>query len=148
VPVEVEEYLVERSARMGQVGGGVGGAMGGGGAGLLGGRSGGARGGERGARRIHTLVEERTGRLGLTEEQIRTRVESAAPKAQELPAQDVLRWAVPVGLTGLTHIIIDVSSTADDGEGQVVLRAFGKEGLITRHPTKQLADELWTALEQ
>ncbi len=148
VPAEVEEYLVERNAQLGQVAAGVGGAIGGGGAGLLGGRRGGARGGERGARRIQTLVEERTGPLGLTEEQIRTRVVSAAPKAQEMPARDVLRWAVPVGKTGLTHIVIDVGTTAGDGDGQVVLRAFGKEGLITRHPTKQLADELWTALEQ
>jgi hypothetical protein len=94
------------------------------------------------------LVEERTGPLQLSEEQIRARVASAAPKAQEMPAQNVLRWAVPLGLTGLTHVVVDVATTADKGEGQVVLRAFGKEGLITRHPTKQLADELWTALEQ
>ena len=64
-----------------------------------------------------------------------------------MPAKDVLRWAVPVGWTGLTHVVVDVATTADDGEGHVVLRAFGKEGPITRHPTKQLADELWAALE-
>lgn len=148
VPDEVEEYLVERSARAGQIGGGIGGAIGGGDGGFLGGRSGGARGGERGARRIHTSVEERTAHVQLTEEQIRARVVSAAPRAQEMPANDVLRWAVPVGSTGLTQVVIDVATTVDDGGVQVVLRAFGKEGLITRHPTKQLADQLLTALEQ
>jgi hypothetical protein len=146
VPDEVEEYLVGRIARAGQVGGAAGGAIGGGGAGLLGGRRGGARGGERGARRIQTLVEERKGHLELTQEQVRARVLSVAPKAQEMPAKDRLRWAVPVGVTGLTQVVVDVATTADDGDGQVVLRAFGKEGMISRHPTKQLADELWTAL--
>jgi hypothetical protein len=61
------------------------------------------------------LVEERTGHLQLTEEQIRARVVSAAPRAQEMPAKDVLRWAVPVGSTGLTQVVIDVATTVDDG---------------------------------
>jgi hypothetical protein len=124
----VEEYLVERSARTGQIAGGIGGAIGGGGAGFVGGRSGGARGGERGARRIRTLVEERTGHLQLTEEQMRARVASAAPKAQEMPAKDVQRWAVPVASTGLTHVVIDVATTADDGGGQVVYVRSAKRG--------------------
>jgi hypothetical protein len=55
-------------------------------------------------------------------------VASAAPKAQEMPAKDVQRWAVPVASTGLTHVVIDVATTADDGGGQVVYVRSAKRG--------------------
>jgi hypothetical protein len=60
----------------------------------------------------------------------------------------VLRWAVPIGGTGLANILVDIDASGGESGGQIVLRAFGKEGAITRHPTSRLADELWTALEQ
>ncbi|MGH9028326.1 MAG: hypothetical protein ACRDV4_01720 [Acidimicrobiales bacterium] len=146
VPPEVEEYLVARNVKAGQIGGTIGGALGGGAPGMLGGRRGALRGADRGARRIHTTVEERTGALALTEDQVYEHVMSAVPKAEELPASGVQRWAVPVGVTGLVHVVVDIAITGEPG-GQTVLRAFGKEGLITRHPTRQVADQVWSALE-
>jgi hypothetical protein len=131
VPYEVEEYLVGRNVIAGQI--------------AAPGRTG-ARGAERGARRIHTTVEERSGDLRLSDEQVGERVMNSSPDADQLPAEGLLRWAVPLGVTGLQHIVIDIAN--DLATGQIVLRAYGKEGLISRHPTQRMADEIWSALQQ
>ena len=73
----------------------------------------------------------------------------AAPRAKRLPAKHVLRWAVPVG-TGYTHIVVDVTVTADGDDSQVILRAFGKDRLwlLAFGSTRRLADKLWSAIAQ
>ncbi|MGH9171179.1 MAG: hypothetical protein ACRD0Z_09960 [Acidimicrobiales bacterium] len=147
VPVEVEDYLVERNIKAGQMGATIGGGLAGGGGGAFAARHGARRGGERGARRIMTTVEERRGDLSLSQDELQERVHSVAPKAIALPAGSGLnRWAVPFGTTGLLHVVVDVA-TSDDGDGpHTVLRAFSKEGIISRHPTKRVADEIWAAI--
>ena len=76
--------------------------------------------------RLLTVVEERTGQVALTRQQVAERVTACVPKAKPLPALQVLRWAVPVG-TGYRHIVVDVAVTADGDGSQVALRAFGKD---------------------
>lgn len=145
VPDEVEQYLIDRNIQAGQIGATIGGGVAGGAGGAMAARRGARRGGERGARRIMTTVEERTGVVSLSEDQLQERVLSVAPKAISLPATSGLRWAIPIGATGLMHVVVDVT-TAPGGGNDTVLRAFGKEGIITRHPTQRTADEIWAAI--
>jgi hypothetical protein len=71
-----------------------------------------------------------------------------APEAGRLPAEGVLRWVVPIGPTGLNHVVVEVAVDANSRAGEVFLRAYGKEGLLTHHPTKRLADEVWSELNR
>ena len=148
VPVEVEDYLVALSARAGQIGGSAGGAVSAGGAGAFGGGRGGARGGARAATRMKTKVEERSGNVPGTPDEVAGRLAAAFPKAQPLPAAGRLRLAVPIGITGLQQIILDLDlAPAGPGSVQALLRGYGKEGLLSTHPTLKTADRAWSAIQ-
>lgn len=139
VPPEIEDYLIALFARAGQIGGAIGGGAAG--------SHGGARGGARGAARLKTKVEERSGDVPGTADQVATRLTGAFQKANRLEAGDHLRLAVPLGLTGLQQIIIDAElSPADDASVHVRLRGFGKEGLLSRNPTRSVTDRAWAAI--
>lgn len=146
VPQQVEEYLIGIYARAGSIGGSVGGRIGAGAPGASGGASGGARGGARGARRLATVVEERSGHVDLSEAEVRDRIMARLPGAEPLPADDVWRVTVPIGVTGLQRVVVDLVTSPENGGSHVLLRAFGKEGVITRHPTRRTATDLWAAL--
>jgi len=154
VPPEVENYLTELYARAGQLGGSIGGiaagAIGGPGAAGAGSR-GGARGGARGAARLKTRVESHSGEIRGTPAAITARLTAAFPKAVPLPAADRVRFAVPLGLTGLQHIVIDLllgsAQDGPDGPGVLVtLCGYGKEGIINRKPTRTVTDQAWAAV--
>jgi hypothetical protein len=148
VPVEVEDYLVALFARAGQIGGSVGGAVGGGGAGAFGGGRGGARGGARAATRMKTKVEERSGDVPGTPDEVAARLAAQFPKARPLPAAGRLRLAVPIGITGLQQVIIDLDlAPAGPGRVQAQLRGYGKEGLLSAHPTLKTVDKAWSAIQ-
>jgi hypothetical protein len=138
VPAEVEDYLIGLAGRAGQIGGAIGGAAG---------SRGGGRGGARGAARLQTKVEQRSGDVPGTAEQVAARLTRAFPKATPLEAGGHLRLAVPVGVTGLQQIVIDAElTTADSTQVHVRLRGFGKEGLISRKPTRSVTDQAWAAI--
>jgi hypothetical protein len=138
VPPEVEEYLVGLNMAAGAAGAKLAtpiGAFGGVSSSHLSRR--GARGGERGARWLRTLVEERAVPAGMSSEAVTAAVLAANPRATRMQSgPTVLRFALPLGRTGLQHVVLDVPLT----EGP--LRAFGKEGLLNRHPTARTADEV------
>ena len=154
VPAEIEEFLIGLYVRAGQIGGAIGGVAAGAIAGpgaAAGARRGGGRGGARGAARLSTKVEERAGDVPGTAEQIAARLVAAFPRATRLPDSEHVRLAVPVGLTGLQQIVIELefraaAHQADNGRVPVRLRGFGKEGLISRKPTRTVTDQAWTAV--
>jgi hypothetical protein len=134
VPVEVEQYLIGLYARAGQVGGSLGGAG-----------DGGARGGARGAARLRTVVEDRTVSTSTPGSGVPARVTEAFPQAERISARDdVLRLAIPLGRTGLQRIVVDVRLAGPTPEATqpVLVRAYGKEGLLSRKPTARIADQV------
>ncbi len=154
IPPEIEDYLIGLYARAGQLGGSIGGiaagAIGGPGAAAAGSR-GGARGGARGASRLKTKVESHSGEARGTRAEITARLTAAFPKAVPLPAADRVRIAVPLGLTGLQQIVIDLmfGSVLDGPDGPAVLITlcgYGKEGIINRKPTRTVTDQAWAAV--
>jgi hypothetical protein len=151
VPHEVEEYLVDRNAAAGELGGRIGGSIGGGLAGVggrggAGGARGGARGGALGARMLKTVVEERVGVCPGTAQEMLARVAAAVPQARELSRDgERTRFAVPLGRTGLQHIVVDLVLRplgSDPATTEVRLCAYGKEGLLSRKPTAATADKV------
>jgi hypothetical protein len=149
VPAEIEDYLIGLSVRAGQIGGQIGGVV----AGAIAGPGGaaGSRGGPRSAAwtaaRMKTRVEQRNGDVPGTAEQVTARLTGAFPKAKPLPAGEHLRLAVPLGLTGLQHIVLDAEfGPATESHVQVRLRGFGKEGLLNRKPTRTVTDQAWAAI--
>jgi len=150
VPPEIEDYLIGLSVRAGQIGGSIGsvaaGAIAGPGA-AAGAARGGARGGARGAARLKTRVEERAGEAPGTAAEVTARLTAAFPRATPMTASDRVRMAVPVGITGLQQIVIDVELGPASGACVPVrLRGFGKEGLINRKPTRTITDQAWAAI--
>jgi hypothetical protein len=96
-------------------------------------------------------VEERSGDAPGTADQIAARLVAAFPRATRLPLSEHVRLAVPVGLTGLQQIVNDLEfrtaeDQADNGRVPVRLRGFGKEGLISRKPTRTVTDQAWSAV--
>jgi hypothetical protein len=138
VPAEIEDYLIGLYARAGQIGGSIGGRAGAGG---------GARGGARGAARMKTKVELRSGDAPGTAEQVTARLTGAFPKAKALAAGDHVRLAVPLGLTGLQQVVLDAEFGPQAGSHVPVrLAGFGKEGMISRKPTRTVTDQAWAAI--
>lgn len=138
VPADIEQYLIDLYARRGAAGGSLA-AWGGGGAG--------AAGASFTARRLRTKVEEHAGQVPGTVAQAAARLAAAVPVAQQLPAADNCRLAVPVGLTGLQQIILDAEFyPAGPAMSHVRLRGFGKEGLVNRNQTRRVTDRAWAAL--
>ena len=80
------------------------------------------------------------------------RMAAAFPQAREVAREaDLVRMAVPLGRTGLQHIVVDLvlgppADTPDPPSTPVRLRAYGKEGLLSRKPTATTADKLWAAV--
>lgn len=137
IPPAVEEYLIGLFASAGGLGGGAAGARGG------------AAGGAAGARRLKTRVEERSGRATGMPIEVRRRLDEVVPERipLERPDSDGERFAVPVGRTGLQQIVVDLEATAADGGGiDLVMTAYGKEGLISRRPTRRTADRIWGSI--
>lgn len=143
VPTEIETILIDGMEAAGALGGALGGAAGGGGAGRSGGASGGARGGRAAGRRQRTTIEERPVSVTSVPEAVLATCREALPGLVEFatPA-DHVRFVVPVGRTGLQRVVVDIEC---GGTGTVV-RAYAKEGLITRHPAARVADLLSSAL--
>jgi hypothetical protein len=155
VPPEIEDYLIGLYARAGQLGGSIGGiaagAVGGPGAAAAAGSRGGARGGARGAAMLKTKVESHSGEARGTPAEITARLAAAFPKAVPLPAADRVRIAVPLGLTGLQQIVIDLMfGSALDGTDRprvlITLCGYGKEGILNRKPTRTVTDRAWAAV--
>ncbi len=106
-----------------------------------------ARGAARGASRLKTKIEQRSGDVPGSAEEVSGRLTRAFPKAEPLPAGDHVRPAVPVGITGLQQIIVDAEfSPVDATRVHIELRGFGKEGLISRKPTRTVTDQAWAAV--
>jgi hypothetical protein len=100
---------------------------------------------------LKTKVESRSGEAPGTPADIKARLMAAFPKAVPLPAPDRVRIAVPLGLTGLQHIVIELElgPALDGSPGPrtlVSLRGYGKEGLINRKPTRTTTDQAWAAV--
>ena len=144
VPPEVESFLIGVFADAGQLGGAIGGGIGGGAAGGAGGRRGGAKGGSWAASRMKTRVEDRAVPRSYAPADAFNRVASALPAVKPLPAPGggVVRVVVPLGRTGLQQIVVDLLPS---GAGTTV-RAYGKEGLLSRRPTARTADQVAAAL--
>jgi hypothetical protein len=54
---------------------------------------------------------------------------------------------VPLGLTGLQQIVIDLElGPVGTDSVPALLRGYGKEGLLSRHPTLRITDEAWSAI--
>lgn len=138
VPVEVEDYLIALCARAGRIGGSAGSARGGAG----------AFGAAWAATWMKTKVEERSGNVPGTPDEVAARLAAAFPKAKPLPAAGCLRLAVPIGITGLQQIIINLDiAPAGPGGVHALLRGYGKEGLFSTHPTVQTVDRAWSAVQ-
>jgi hypothetical protein len=138
VPGDVEAYLVDTVAAQGGQGGSVTGAG-----------AAGARGAARGARMMKTVVVELGGEIAGAPRDVDARVARAFPRAGRLSAPaGIVRWAVPIGSTSLQVIVVDCTTTAGPDGVTVELRAYGKEGLLSRHPTEKLATELWAAVSE
>jgi hypothetical protein len=137
------------SAMAGQLGGSIGGALAG--VGHQAGGRGGSRGGATAAQMMKTTVEQRTGMAPGTSGQVTARLIAAFPRAVRFPADDHMRLAVPVGRTGLQQIVIDlVIGSPEEAPGQpgvhVRLCGYGKEGLLSRKPTRKITDQAWSAV--
>jgi hypothetical protein len=102
------------------------------------------------ARRLRTRVEWRSGIAVGTVEEVVGRLSRVFPRARPLPADDRLRLSVPVGVTGLQRIVVDVvlvTSAAADGTGLLAeVYGYGKEGLLRRGPTRRITDQAWAAV--
>jgi len=117
VPPEVEDYLVGVIAKAAGAG------------------ASGQAGASAAAKRMKTVVVERTvlaGSGGDIADGIRTSLPHVFPLDA---AEGLLRFAVPLGRTGLNHVVVDVF------DGGRMIRAYGKEGLLGRKPTRRTADE-------
>jgi hypothetical protein len=70
------------------------------------------------------------------------------PNVFELGSDEgVVRLVVPVGRTGLQCAVIDLDYPLDWQAGENMrLRAYGKEGLLNRHPTEKAAESVFRAL--
>lgn len=138
VPAEIERYLIGVYARRGRLGGELG---------NLGGGDLGAGTAAATARRMRTTVEERTGQVPGTVSEAAARLTAAFPRAEQLPAADRLRLAVPIGLTRLGRIVVDAELyPAGPAASHVRLRGFGKEPLINRKQTRRVTGKAWAAL--
>jgi hypothetical protein len=138
VPQDVEDYLVGQIARAGELGS------------VLGAAPGGRRGGTRGAQRLKTVVAERSGMIpAAAADDLAARVVAELPRAKQLDVavpEDLVRMVVPVGITGLQRIVVDLSATPAGDSAEVRVRAYGKEGLLSRKPTEATAEKVLEAL--
>jgi hypothetical protein len=143
VPADIELYLARNSASAGQWGRAVD---------LAGAdpEAGGKylhRAAARAAARLKMKVEERTGDVPGTAEQVKARLIAAFPKARVAPSGDRLRLLVPVIATRARRIVVDVEFGAQtESRVPVRMRGFGMEGWISRKPTQTVTDRAWAAI--
>lgn len=145
VPEDVEQLLISVMANAGQLGGHVGGGVSA--------ASGGARGAAWTAKRMKTVVEDRAGTTSARTDGLLARIRQEFAGALTLETDNELtRVVIPIGSTGLQQIIVDVRLGAE-GEASVSttrtfnVRAFGKEGLLSRKPTARTADTVARLLQ-
>jgi len=101
----------------------------------------------RAAARLRTKVEERSGDVPGTAEQVTARLMAAFPQARVEPAADSLRLTVPVRATRAQRIVLDVEfGTPTQSQVPVRLRGFGMEGRVSRKPTRTVTDRAWAAI--
>lgn len=102
------------------------------------------------ARRLRTRVEWRSGIAAGTLDAVVRRLNDSFPRARPLPADDRLRLSVPVGVTGLRQVVVDVVlAPSIDARAPGLLAevyGYGKEGLLGRGPTRRITDRVWTCL--
>ena len=140
VPEAVEKYLIGLYGNAGRMGGAIGDG--------LPGAIGGGAGGKLAARLMRTKVERRSGEVPGTPEEIVARVLAANEGAERLQADRML-LAVPVGLTGLQQIVVDLEFGSATSAGvHLQVTGYGKEGLINRSPTRKVTDRVWEAASQ
>ena len=141
VPAEVAEHLLAEYVGAGRAGGRIGagasGALGGGWGAKLAVRFG----------LVRAKVERRSGAAAGTGDEVLARVLAAYPGATRLPAEHLVRLAVPVGALGVQSIVMDLEfgqpDSAASGEVGLRLTAYGMEGLLQRAPTRKATDEVW-----
>lgn len=116
----------------------LGGSLGGGAAGARGAAS----GAERAARKMRTVVAEHQGVLALSAGEIRARCIAAFDTTHPIEPEDAVeRFVVPVGRTGLQQVVVDLLiEPISESEVHVIVRAFAKEGRLSRHPAQSVAD--------
>lgn len=141
VPAEVEEHLLAEYVGAGRAGG----RMGAGAPGGLGGGWGAKLAVRLGL--IRTTVERRSGAAAGTADEVLARVLAAHPGATRLPAERLVRLAVPVGALGMQSVVMDLEfgqpDSATSEEVGLRLAAYGMEGLLQRSPTRKATDEVW-----
>jgi hypothetical protein len=144
VPVDIEQYLAWLSASSGQWGRAVD---------LAGTDSVAAvryldGAAARAAARLTMKVEERTGDVPGTAEQVKARLIATFPDARVEPSGDGLRLTVPVPVTRAHRIVLDAQfGTPTESRVPVRLRGFGMEGRRrSREPTQEVTDRAWAAI--
>lgn len=139
VPPAVEEYLIGLFASAGRKGGRLGGGAAGG--------SGGSKGGAAAARRMRTKVERRSGPSEAFPPQVWERLDAEVPKRIDLERDGGARFAVPLGRTGLQQVVVELDVELVSSRGsRLTLVVYGKEGLLSRKPTRATADRIWAAI--
>jgi hypothetical protein len=139
VPAEVEEHLLAEYVGAGRAGGRVG-------AGAAGGFGGGW--GAKLAVRfglVRPKVERRSGVVAGTADEVLARVLTAHPDATRLPAEHLVRLAVPVGALGMQSVVMDLEFGPPGGEVRLGVTAYGMEGLLQGALTRKATDEVWAA---
>lgn len=143
IPPVVEELLIDVMRSAGSFGGSAGGALGSGAAGSL---TGGRAGAEKTARSMKTAVASRPAVFEGRPETIIESCRNALPRLQELAAlDDRTRFLLPVGRTALQRVVVDViatNSAAEADRTRLVIRAYAKEGLMSRKPAQRIADQV------
>jgi hypothetical protein len=152
VPPEVEQILVEGYGAQARPAGELGAALGAfanpyvTGRGVAAGGKGAERGAKRAAGILRTKVEERTGVVPLLPSVIAERALNSIGRTQPIPAGAMFRMLVHFGMGGMCPIVVDIEATEQNHGTLVHVRAFGKEGLLSRHPTRRVADLVWKTL--
>ena len=98
---------------------------------------------------MRTVVEDRALPRPYVRSDALARIALAFPKYVALPSSDlVLRVAIPVGLTGMQQVVVDIAPLGAESPGAngTAVRAYGKEGLLSRKPTKRTADQIVSVL--
>jgi hypothetical protein len=109
-----------------------------------------AQGASSTARFMPTIVEERSGTTAMDLGPLLDRLGGQLSRFGVLGrSEHQLRIVVPVGITGLQQVVVDVllpaapGAESDAGPGRrFYLRAYAKEGIVTRHPTVRVADQV------
>ncbi|WP_329482100.1 hypothetical protein OG555_07540 [Kribbella sp. NBC_01484] len=98
---------------------------------------------------MRTVVEDRTLPRPYVGPDALARIAVAFPKYIALPSSElVLRIAIPIGMTGLQQVVVDIAPSGADSPGAsgTTVRAYGKEGLLSRKPTARTADQIVSVL--